>query len=108
MSVISCLRLPVHGERAARAGVITAVLCIGEGGHVVEAGHSVIASLEHLWVGAELHGPVASPVHSHSPQINQLGTHGTAHGMCKQFRRQIFRYIQLLSHTSTGINTHSH
>lgn len=90
MSSISCLSLPVHRERAARAGVITAVLCIREGGHVVEAGHSVVASLEHLWVGTELHGPVATPVHSHSPHVNQLGTHGTAHGVFNQVTKTDF------------------
>lgn len=48
----------------------------------MEAGHSVVASMERLRVGGELHGPAAGPAHSHSPHVNQLGTHGTAHGVC--------------------------
>lgn len=48
----------------------------------MEARHSVVASLEHLWVGGELHGPAARPARPHSPHVNQLGTHGTAHDVC--------------------------
>lgn len=48
----------------------------------MEAGHPVVAAPQHLRVGAELHGPAAGAAHPHSPHVNQLGTHGTAHGVC--------------------------
>lgn len=47
----------------------------------MKAGHSVVAALERLWVGGELHGPAAGPPHSHRPHIKQLGTHDAAHGV---------------------------
>ena len=65
----------------------------------MEAGHSVVASLEHLRVGGELHGPPARPAHSHGPHVDQLGAHSTAHCLCvcvrvcvcKQVRRQLIQ-----------------
>lgn len=49
----------------------------------METGHSVVAFLEHLRVGGELHGPAAGPAQSHSPHVNQMGTHDAAHGASK-------------------------
>lgn len=48
----------------------------------MEAGHPVVAPLEHLRVRAELHGPAAGPAHFHGPHVHQLGTHGAAHSEC--------------------------
>lgn len=60
----------------------------------METGNSVVASLEHLRVGGELHGSATSPVYSHSPHVNQLGTHDAAHD-AKQGRRQIIQVCRL-------------
>lgn len=94
------MSLPVQGERAAGAGVVAAVLGVGEGGHVVEARHSVVASVEHLRPGGELHGPAARPAHSHRAHVNQLGAHGTAHGLCTQVRGQITRAHTVTLHAA--------
>lgn len=48
----------------------------------MEAGHPVVAAPQHLRVRPELHGPAAGPAQPHSPHVNQLGAHGTAHGVC--------------------------
>lgn len=84
MSAIGPLRLPVQREGAARAGLVAAVLGVGEGRHVVEARHSVVAALQHLRVGGELHGPAARPARPHGPHVNELRAHGAAHVVCKQ------------------------
>lgn len=101
-SAVSPLSLPVQGERAAWAGVVAAVLSVREGGHVVEACHSVVASLQHLWVGGELHGPAARPAHPHSPHVDQLGAHGAAHGVYAN--RSVVTITQI--HTVT-LHTHT-
>lgn len=72
---------PVGSARVSRAGVVAAVLGVGEGRGVVEAGHSVVAPLEHPWAGAELHGPAAGPAHLHGPKVEQVRAHGAAHGV---------------------------
>lgn len=75
---VSVIRLlPVHGEGAAGGAVVTvvviaAVLCIGEGGHVVEAGDSVVAPLESLGKGSQFQGPSAGSPHRHTPHIKHL------------------------------------
>lgn len=76
----------------------------------METGHSVVASLEHLRVGGELHGPAAGPAHSHSPHINQLGTHDTAHSMSKTSQETIQVYtvnINVRAHSVASLS-HGH
>lgn len=46
----------------------------------MEAGHPVVAALQHLREGGELHGPSPGPPHPHSPHVHQLGAHDAAHG----------------------------
>lgn len=70
----------------------------------MEAGHPVVAPLEHLRVRGELHGPAASPAHFHRPHVHQLGTHGAAHSESAGGGDRWYRCTQLLY---TAI-THAH
>lgn len=94
-SALSPVCRPVWSTRVARAGVITAVFCVGEGWCVMEAGHSVVTPLEHLWAGAQLHGAAACPARLHRPQVEQVGAHGAAHGGFPQYlQRLLLRHSQ--------------
>lgn len=95
-SALSPLRWPVWSARVARAGVITAVFRVREGRCVMEASHSVVTPLEHLWAGAQLHGAAACPARLHRPQVEQVGAHGAAHGGFPQYLQRLsLRHSQM-------------
>lgn len=63
----------------------------------MEARHSVVTPLEHLWAGAQLHGAAACPARLHRPQVEQVGTHGAAHGGFPQYLQQLsLRHSQIV------------
>lgn len=67
----------------------------------------MVVSLEHLRIGGELHSPAASPAHPHSPHVNQMRTHGTAHGVSKQWRGQITQICTVTLYKNAGLRVNS-